>query len=227
MPRKTGAAGTRGKTANMNSKPKARCWIGTNTFRRRAGRPEFFQGTENDRLVCPGAARHGIAKCLAELNTFSVITTGTAANNYLAWCNQSEPQFDLIREALKRPYARMDGDYSKPYELPIPNFVTVRASRRCSRRGQMRFAARPAGQGFAGIDVDARYVPFAGGRADGQPGFNLAERDWPHGWKGYQAVPTGSFSRAEAVPRCVSENCLKPKKIDLLNPSPMCNNSSP
>ena len=31
-----------------------------------------------------------------------------------------------MREALKRPYARMDGDYSKPYEQPIPNFVNVR-----------------------------------------------------------------------------------------------------
>jgi hypothetical protein len=73
--------------------------------------------------------QHGteLQNALQNSNTFSVITTGTAANNYLAWCNQSEPQFDLIREALQRPYARMDGDYSKPYEQPIPNFVTVRS----------------------------------------------------------------------------------------------------
>jgi len=31
-----------------------------------------------------------------------------------------------MREALKRPYARMDGDYSIPYQIPIPNFVAVR-----------------------------------------------------------------------------------------------------
>ena len=55
------------------------------------------------------------------------MTTETAARNYLAWSDQFEPQFDLIRQALKRPYARIDGDYSKPYEIPIPNFITVRA----------------------------------------------------------------------------------------------------
>ena len=58
-------------------------------------------------------------------------TTATNLNEaesakYLAWSDQFEPDFDLIREALKRPYARMEGDYSKPYEQPIPNFVNVR-----------------------------------------------------------------------------------------------------
>src|SRR5471032_484491 len=50
----------------------------------------------------------------------------TAASKYLAWSDQFEPDFDLIREALKRPYARMDGDYSIPYEIPIPNFIPAR-----------------------------------------------------------------------------------------------------
>ncbi len=49
-----------------------------------------------------------------------------AAAKYLAWSDQFEPDFDSIREALKRPCARMDGDYSVPYEIPIPNFVAVR-----------------------------------------------------------------------------------------------------
>jgi hypothetical protein len=31
-----------------------------------------------------------------------------------------------MREALKRPYARIDCDYSIPYEISIPNFVAVR-----------------------------------------------------------------------------------------------------
>ena len=92
MPRRTGVADTRGKIANVNSKPKARCWVGTVHPAAGPGRPEFFQGAiQNDRF---GFVRgqHGteIAKCLQNSNTFSVITTGTAANNYLAWCNQSE-----------------------------------------------------------------------------------------------------------------------------------------
>ncbi|HVU07676.1 MAG TPA: hypothetical protein VHG89_03940 [Verrucomicrobiae bacterium] len=57
----------------------------------------------------------------------SKIKTEIDAKNYLAWSDQFEPDFELIREALKRPYARMDGDYSQPYEMPIPNFITVRA----------------------------------------------------------------------------------------------------
>ena len=59
-------------------------------------------------------------------NTTATITTEPAASDYLAWSDQFQPDFDLMREALKRPYARMDGDYSKPYEQPIPNFVNVR-----------------------------------------------------------------------------------------------------
>ena len=59
-------------------------------------------------------------------NTTATITTERAASDYLAWSDQFQPDFDLMREALKRPYARMDGDYAKPYEQPIPNFVNVR-----------------------------------------------------------------------------------------------------
>jgi hypothetical protein len=57
----------------------------------------------------------------------NLIATTEAGKNYLAWSDQFEPDFDLMREALKRPYARMDGDYSMPYAVPIPNFLTVRA----------------------------------------------------------------------------------------------------
>ena len=55
--------------------------------------------------------------------TTATITNVSTAADYLKWSDQFRPQFDQIREALKRPYARMDGDYSIPYEIPIPNFV--------------------------------------------------------------------------------------------------------
>jgi hypothetical protein len=51
----------------------------------------------------------------------------TAAADYLKWSDQFVPAFDEVRAALKRPYAVIPGDYSKPYEQPIPNFVTMRA----------------------------------------------------------------------------------------------------
>jgi hypothetical protein len=46
---------------------------------------------------------------------------------YLKWSEGIEPEFALIRKALKRPAMRMNGEYSAPYEIPIPNFVTVRS----------------------------------------------------------------------------------------------------
>jgi hypothetical protein len=56
----------------------------------------------------------------------ATITNPAAAENFLAWSDQFQPDFDLMREALKRPYARMDGDYTRPYEIPIIDFVNVR-----------------------------------------------------------------------------------------------------
>lgn len=51
----------------------------------------------------------------------------TPAADYLKWSDQYVSAFDEIREALKRPCAIIPGDYSKPWEQPIPNFVTLRA----------------------------------------------------------------------------------------------------
>lgn len=49
-----------------------------------------------------------------------------SATEYIAWSDQFGSDFDLIREALKRPCARMDGDYRQPQSVPIPNYVTMR-----------------------------------------------------------------------------------------------------
>jgi len=55
-----------------------------------------------------------------------IADTTTPAAEYLRWSDQFAPAFDEIREALKRPYAMVPGDYSEPYLMPIPNFVTMR-----------------------------------------------------------------------------------------------------
>jgi hypothetical protein len=54
------------------------------------------------------------------------IQTETDARAYLAWSDQLQPQFNLIRDALKRPYARMDGDYTQVLVIPIPHFIAIR-----------------------------------------------------------------------------------------------------
>jgi hypothetical protein len=63
---------------------------------------------------------------LTNADKVAVITNATAAANFLAWSDQFQPDLDLIRDALKRPYARMDGNYSRPFGIPIPNFVSSR-----------------------------------------------------------------------------------------------------
>ncbi len=63
---------------------------------------------------------------LTNADKVAVITNATAAATFLAWSDQFQPEFDLIRDAIKRPYARMDGNYSRPFEIPIPNFVSSR-----------------------------------------------------------------------------------------------------
>jgi hypothetical protein len=50
-----------------------------------------------------------------------------SAADYLKWSDQFVPAFDEIREALRRPYAVLPGDYSNPAFMPIPDFVTMRA----------------------------------------------------------------------------------------------------
>lgn len=55
-----------------------------------------------------------------------VVLDAQPAADYLAWSDQFAPDLDLIRDALKRPASCMDGDYTKPAELPMPSFVAVR-----------------------------------------------------------------------------------------------------
>jgi hypothetical protein len=73
------------------------------------------------------ASTNELTARLNNKDTTVTITSETAAAQYLAWSDQFEPDFDLIREALKRPYTRMDGDYSQPLEMPIPSFGAMRS----------------------------------------------------------------------------------------------------
>jgi len=72
-----------------------------------------------------------------ETNTFRVLTSFCSASAYLKWSDQFHSDFDLMRQALKRPYARMNGDYRYPPTMPIPNFVNIRAvSQTLAQRAQ-------------------------------------------------------------------------------------------
>ena len=49
-----------------------------------------------------------------------------SAEDYLAQTDPYQPEFNLMREALKRPYARIDGKDERTITLPPRNFVSIR-----------------------------------------------------------------------------------------------------
>jgi len=69
-----------------------------------------------------------------------------AAADYLAWSDQFSPEFETIRAAVKRPFARLDGDYNRPYLVPVPNMPAVNevASRLASRTAAFLMLGKPA-----------------------------------------------------------------------------------
>lgn len=70
-------------------------------------------------------------------NSFRVLTSFCPAADYLNWSDQFQSDFDVMRDALKRPYARMNGDYRYPPTVPLPNFVNVRiVSQTLAQRAQ-------------------------------------------------------------------------------------------
>jgi hypothetical protein len=61
-------------------------------------------------------------------NTFRVSLRAPVygAADYLSWTESLTANFDLVRKALERPYARIDCDYQLPFAIGIPNFVRIR-----------------------------------------------------------------------------------------------------
>jgi hypothetical protein len=73
-------------------------------------------------------------------NTFRVFANPSCfcpAEDYLAQTDPCKPQFDLMREALKRPYALMDAGCERPVTAPPRNFVGFRVvSQALAQRAQ-------------------------------------------------------------------------------------------
>jgi hypothetical protein len=87
---------------------------------------EWFMGRNTTNDLYLRMNNKEFAAISRSVGASNVITTVASAKEYLAWSDQFEPDYDTMREALKRPYTWMDGDYSRPHEIPIPNFVTMR-----------------------------------------------------------------------------------------------------
>ena len=58
----------------------------------------------------------------------SLTTLVYGAADYLAESQPAVPDLQLLRQAVERPYAWMDGDYQRPFERPLPDFVRMRSA---------------------------------------------------------------------------------------------------
>jgi hypothetical protein len=84
--------------------------------------PAAIWGPDLNRLRVEPAGSNSFRVSL-NLSRFGFCT----AADYLGLTDQFQTDFDVIREALKRPYAQMEGNYQQPVAMPIPDFVCIRA----------------------------------------------------------------------------------------------------
>jgi len=74
--------------------------------------------------AAPGPA--SIVFTRIESNSYNISAYFSSANDYLKWSDQFDADFNLIRDAVKQPYARINGNYNIPTSIPIPNFISLR-----------------------------------------------------------------------------------------------------
>jgi hypothetical protein len=94
-------------------------------------------------------------------NSYRVLLDAENAADYLAWSGQFKPEFVMVFDALKRPYARMDGDYSNVYAMPIPNYAAVRVFvQTLAQRAQCHLLLGQADQALAELTLlnDSRRI---------------------------------------------------------------------
>lgn len=86
---------------------------------------EFFPGNALRTIFSPND-QFSLQRNGTNLFRLQVTPYKTSAADYLAWSDQFAPDFERIREALKRPSARIDGNYGQPSSIPMINFVAIR-----------------------------------------------------------------------------------------------------
>jgi len=104
-----------------------------------SGLTAFFPGNPLTNLALAYSALNYLRVDATGSNSFQVSLKDPVygAADYLAWTDPLTPQFDLVRKALERPYARIDCDYQQPFGIGIPNFVAIRqVSQILSQRAQ-------------------------------------------------------------------------------------------
>ncbi len=88
--------------------------------------PKMAEWFQKDHLDFAAPFTNELSFLVTNADRGIVISNQAAAAKFLAWSDPLQPDFDLIRDALKRPCEREDGDYSEPVSIPMPNFVDLR-----------------------------------------------------------------------------------------------------
>ena len=111
------------------------------------GNQNFFEAPRMAEWFVGPSTFNELTAHLQNIETDSTITNKMAAVKYLAWSDQFTPDFDLIRQALKRPYARMEGNYSIGIKIPMQNEMTIRVlARTLAQRANCDLLLGQAGQ---------------------------------------------------------------------------------
>ena len=132
----------------------------------------FFKAPNMTLWFVKGQGETNLSKALQNTNTHAIITSETAAKDYLAWSDTFESEFEQVREALNRPGMRIESDYSQPFEYLIPNFVMMRSFEQVlAQRAKCYLLLGRPGSGPARSNLDARPVPDSGTAAGPQTDF--------------------------------------------------------
>ncbi|HWD17872.1 MAG TPA: hypothetical protein VHB20_01225 [Verrucomicrobiae bacterium] len=85
---------------------------------------EWFEGrgrNELTRRIEPSLGSNLVSE------TYLPTTNRTDAEQYLIATRPFEPELRIMRQGLQRPRARLRGDYGRAVDLPVVNFVAIRA----------------------------------------------------------------------------------------------------
>ncbi len=90
--------------------------------------PKIAEWFTDDRTILTAPLDHpstnDFVRRLQNPDSTREMTNAAAAKKYLTWSDSFQQDFDAIEAGLKRPYARVVADYSKPLSMQFPNSAT-------------------------------------------------------------------------------------------------------
>jgi hypothetical protein len=103
------------------------------------------------------------------------IDTRAEATRYIDWSDEFQDDFDTIRTALKRPYARIVPDYSRPQAITLPNVASLYAvAKTLTQRAKCHLILGQPDKAWEELTL----LHDSGRMVEGQGKFITTEGDW-------------------------------------------------